>query len=257
MSFLERYGPWAIVAGASEGIGQAFAEALAERGLNLILLARREDALEAVATPLRKRVLVRAVPTDLSREPSVFRELVAEHDVGLGVYNAALAPDGPFLDQALELKLKVVDTNCRGPLCMADALVPHLVARKRGGLVLMSSLTAFWGSPFLAAYGASKAFNLSLAEALWAELRPHGVDALACCAGATKTPGFVRKGTQIRAMEPRAVAEQALTHLGRGPSMIPGAFNTFAATLMSRVFPRRTAINTMGHQTEKLLKKNA
>lgn len=256
--FLHQYGPWAVVAGASEGLGAAFAGALAARGLNLLLLARRADALEQVAGPLRARVEVRTAALDLAA-PDLAAQLGALTDgldVGLCVYNAAYAPLGPFLGQSLADKQRVLDVNCRGPVIAAHVFGERLVGRGRGGILLMSSLTAFCGSPFVAGYGASKAFSLSLGEALWFELAPQGVDVLVCCAGATRTPGFVRTSGPggPRAMAPEDVADEALRALGGPPSMIPGRLNRLASLALTRVLPRRGAVRIMGSQTARLMR---
>ncbi|HUM10001.1 MAG TPA: SDR family NAD(P)-dependent oxidoreductase [Myxococcaceae bacterium] len=257
-SFLGRYGPWAVVAGASEGLGAAWAEALAARGLNLVLLARRREVLEATASSIRSRhsVEVRTVPVDLASPgfASVLERVTEGLEVGLGVFNAAHAPRGEFLDLTLEDQLRSVDLNCRGPLTMAHALGRPMATRGRGGLVLMSSLTAFNGSPFISTYGATKAFNLVLAEGLWFELRRRGVDVLACAAGATRTPGFVRASPdgEPGLIEPAQVVEEALAQLGRSGVMIPGRFNRFASFLMRRILPRRTAVGILGNRTRNL-----
>ncbi|MDC0674362.1 SDR family NAD(P)-dependent oxidoreductase [Nannocystis radixulma] len=257
-AFAHKYGPWAVVAGASEGLGAAFARALADRGLNLLLLARRADVLESVAAPLRARVEVRTAALDLGDPDLAARldDLTRDLDVGLCVYNAALSRIGPFLDVPLADKLKIVDVNCRGPLLAAHVFGERLVSRGRGGLLLMSSLTAFWGSPLVATYGATKAFNLSLGEALWYELGPRGVDVLVCCAGATRTPGFERSSGPDgpRAMTPDAVVAEALHALGGPPSAVPGRLNRFAAFLLNRLFPRSGAVALMGSQTARLSK---
>lgn len=255
-AFVHKYGPWAVVAGASEGLGAAFARGLADRGLNLLLLARRADALKAVAAPLRARVDVRTAALDLAA-PDLAEQLARVSDgldVGLCVYNAALSRIGPFLDVPLADKLKIVDVNCRGPLIAAHVFGERLVQRGRGGLLLMSSLTAFWGSPLVATYGATKAFNLSLGEALWYELGPRGVDVLVCCAGATRTPGFERSSGPDgpRAMTPDAVVAEALQALGGPPSAVPGGLNKLAAFVLGRLFPRRRAVALMGSQTARL-----
>lgn len=257
-AFVQKYGPWAVVAGASEGLGAAFASALAARGLNLVLLARRADALEQVAGPLRSRVEVRTAALDLAA-PDLAVQLAAQTDgldVGLCVYNAAYAPLGPFLAQSLADKQRVLDVNCRGPMIAAHVFGQRMIDRGRGGIVLMSSLTAFCGSPFLAGYGASKAFGLSFGEALWYELAPRGVDVLVCCAGATRTPGFVRSsGPDVpRSMAAEDVVEEALRALGGPPSMIPGRFNRIASLALTRVLPRRRAVRIMGSQTARLVR---
>ncbi|MCA9711792.1 MAG: SDR family NAD(P)-dependent oxidoreductase [Myxococcales bacterium] len=253
-----RYGPWAIVAGASEGLGAAFGEALARRGLNLVLLARRGPELESVAEVLRRDhgVQVRPVVLDLG-QPGLEAELrraTALLDVGVAVYNAALAPVGALVEQDPARLRAVVDVNVHGPLTFARALAPGMVARKRGALVLMSSLVGLRGTPRLAAYAASKAFGLRLAEGMWAELRPHGIDVVASCAGAIRTPGYART-VQREApgmLDPAQVAERTLAALGRGPRAVPGLVNRVAGVLLERLLPSRLAIRVMAGNTKDL-----
>jgi len=258
MSFKEQYGPWALVAGASMGLGAAFATELAARGFNLILLARGSGALEALAERLRKAfsVEVRTVTADLGdlRAAARCAELAQEHEIGLLVYNAAYSKVGLFLDGTLEDHLRTVDVNCRGPVSLALALGKPMAARKRGGILLMSSLAGGQGTPLVATYGASKAFNLVLAESLWYELREHGVDVLACRAGATRTPAFEASQPQGKTpmMDPEPVVRQALDALGGGPSMVPGALNRTVAFVFARFLPRRVAVSIMGKATRKL-----
>ena len=257
-AFVRRYGSWGIVAGASEGLGAAWGEALAARGLNLALFARRLEVLEAAAAAIRARhhVEVRTHALDLAGTAfgAELERLAGSLEVGFGVFNAAHAPRGPFLDLGLEDQLRSVDVNCRSPLTMAHVLGRRMAARGRGGLVVMSSLAAFHGSPFIATYGATKAFNLVLGEGLWFELRSRGVDVLACAAGATRTPGFLKASPhgEPGMIEPAQVVEEALGRLGRTGVMIPGRFNRFASFLMRRVFPRGTAVGILGNRTRNL-----
>ena len=257
-AFLKRYGPWALVAGASEGIGEAFARELARRGLNLVLVARRKEPLEAAAREIAAMagVQVRCIPLDLARvyAAAAIEKELAGLDVGLVVYNAALAPAGEFLEIPLDEQLASIDVNVRGPLEMAHHFGQRMASRGSGGIVLMSSLTAFQGSPFVATYGASKSFLLSLAEGLWFELAPRGVDVLAVCAGATRTPNYLRRarGRAPGELPPEQVASEALARLAQGPSMIPGRFNRFASQLMRRLLSRRATIRIMGAQTRHL-----
>jgi short-subunit dehydrogenase len=251
-SFRDRYGAWAVVAGASEGLGAAFAEALAQRGLGVVLVARRPDVLESLASSLREKygVGVRAAPCDLA--DASFAERIAEAtrglEVGVAVYNAAYSFVAPLFDRPLEEALRVVDVNVRGPLILLHALVPPMIARARGAVVLMSSLAGFQGAPRLAAYAASKAFNTILGESLWAELAPSGVDVVASCAGAIRTPGYAR-ALQKEApgpLDPSEVVERTLAGLGRGPLVVPGATNRLASHFMRRILSRRQAIGIMG-----------
>jgi uncharacterized protein len=258
-AFRERYGRWALVAGASEGLGAAFAGELARRGLDLVLVARRADVLADLAARLRAEtgVEVRVAPFDLA-SPGLLDEVrraTEGLEVGLLVYNAALSLIGPFLDQPLADKLRLLDVNCRGPLLLADELGRAMVRRGRGGLVLMTSLAGAQGTPFIASYAASKAFNLVLAEGLWGELRASGVDVVACRAGATRTPGYERSSPAASLaplMEPEAVVEETLAALGRAPSVVPGLSNKLAAFVMGRLVPRRTAVAIMGRATRKM-----
>ncbi len=255
-SFRDKYGPWALVAGASEGIGAAFAEELGARGLHLVLLARGVERLEQLAQKIRAahRVEVVTASVDLGAPTMLdeVRRVTEGREVGLLVYNAALSLVGPFLEQPLADKLRLIDVNCRGPLILSDELGRAMVRRGRGGMIIMSSLAGTQGTAHVLTYAASKAFNLVLAEGLWYELREHGVDVLACRAGATRTPGFERSRparVQAPMMEAGPVAVEALDALGKGPSMVPGALNRAVAFFMQRVMPRRAAVTTMGKAT--------
>jgi len=254
-----RYGPFALVAGASAGLGEAFARRLAERGLDLLLVARGQDALERLAAELRARhaIEVHTLATDLGRPDlrGVVEDFIAGRAVGLLVYNAAHSVIGPFVDQPPEEQLRVVDVNCRGPLLLSHLLGKAMAERGRGGIVLMTSMAASQGGPWLASYAASKAFNLVLAEGLWDELRARGVDVVACRAGATRTPGYAAsrpRASRVPLLEPDRVARAALDALGRKPSVVPGAFYRFSSFVMNRLLPRRMAIEIMGRATRKL-----
>ncbi|MDH3211641.1 MAG: SDR family NAD(P)-dependent oxidoreductase [Myxococcales bacterium] len=261
--FRARYGPWAFVAGGSEGLGAEFATQIAARGVNLVLLAPNAAELAALGDALvaEHGVEVKALALDLA-DPATLRTAKQETDdveVGLLVYNAAHAWIGPFLDAPLEEHLAELDVNCRGPLLFAYAFGREMAARRRGGILLMSSLAGAQGAPGIANYAATKAYDTVLAEGLWGELRGRGVDVLACCAGATRTPGYLasrkaRGGGVFSApeMEPAAVVSKALAALGRKPSLIPGAANRVAAIFMQRLLPRRLAVRIMGRSTRGL-----
>jgi short-subunit dehydrogenase len=259
-SLLDRYGPWALVAGASEGIGAAFARALAAAGFNLVLIARRPAPLEALASELRVQFgrSVESVALDLAAPDleSALRAIVDGRDVGLVVYNAALSIVAPFMETSLADKLRMIDVNARGPLIAAHVCGERFAARGGGGLVLVSSLTAFWGSAWVATYGATKAFNLSLGEALAHELGERNIDVVVSCVGATRTPGFIKAVAGRKApsgMSPDAVARETLNALpGRGV-FVPGSFNRFAQQLLSRLLPRKAAVRIMATHTKALL----
>jgi short-subunit dehydrogenase len=256
--FGERYGPWALVAGASEGLGAAFAQALARRGVNVALAARRRELLDALAKECRSRfgVETRVLAGDLGdpRFAEEARLAIADLELGLVVYNAAFAPIGGFADAAPADLSRVVDVNARGPVLLLRALLPAMIARGRGGVVLMSSLAGNQGAPRIAAYAASKAFNRVLAEGLWSELKPLGIDVVACCAGAIRTPSYSMSSAREApgTASPDFVAEFSLRSLGRGPVAIPGLVNQIAAWTLGRLLPRRAAIGIMDGSTKSL-----
>ncbi|WP_419923110.1 SDR family NAD(P)-dependent oxidoreductase [Candidatus Poriferisodalis sp.] len=253
-----RYGQWALVAGASEGLGAAFAAQLAARGMNLVLVARRSHLLANLKEQLTATygIEVRCFVIDLA-DPAcgeALAESVAGIDLGIVVYNAAFTPVGPFLDAESEEIEQAVDVNVRGPLLALRALVPPMCKRGTGAVVLMSSLAGLQGTPNISVYAASKAFNLILAEGLWYELRSHGIDVVACCAGAMRTPGYVRSfGRDVPGMlSPDEAARRTLDGLGRGPRLVPGRINQITALLMGRVLPRRAAVRLIGRNTKHL-----
>ncbi|MCL2782842.1 MAG: SDR family NAD(P)-dependent oxidoreductase [Propionibacteriaceae bacterium] len=253
--FRDRYGPYGLVAGGSDGLGSAFAESLARRGLNLVLIARQPARLESTAARLRSDydIDVMTIAADLADFEAVKGTVEAmDVSIGLLVYNAAYCPIGLFETKTEDELALAAAVNVRTPLLMARLLSAPMIARGRGGIVLMSSLAGAQGSPRLATYGATKAFNATLAEGLWKELKPHGVDVIACVAGAIMTPGYSQAESAKPApgtLSPTAVAEQTLDALGKGPIVIPGAVNKVARFVLTRLLSRRAAIAMMANNT--------
>ena len=251
----DKYGTWAVVAGASEGLGAAFARELATRGMNLVLVARRGGVLAEVADDLTDAygIEVRCVVADLA-DPAFVEQLASAAsglDVGIVIYNAAFAPLGPFLDNSEPEIARAVDVNVRGPMLAVRALAPAMCDRGRGAVVLMSSLSGLQGTPHIAVYAASKAFNTHLAESLWYELRTSGIDVVACCAGAMPTPGYQKNfGKKVPGMlNPQEAARRTLDALSRGPRFVPGSVNRMTAVLMGRLLSRRSAVRLIGRNT--------
>jgi uncharacterized protein len=258
--FARAYGPWAIVAGGSEGLGAAFAGEIARRGAHLLLVARRQEPLDQAAARLSRDhgVQVITVAADLT-EPAALGQLAAAaagRQIGLVVANAAVAPAGPFATaQAAELAA-AVDLNCRASMLLARAYLPDMASRGHGGMVFVSSLAGLQGVPGLAAYSATKAFLISLGESLWAESRPSGVDVLTVCAGAVATPGYQRaaRRTAPGTTSPELVAAAALDNLGRGFRVVPGTLNRVSAFMVQRLMPRRAAIAVFARASAAALK---
>jgi short-subunit dehydrogenase len=260
--FADRYGPWALVAGASSGIGAAFARQLASRGLHLVLVARRAAELDALAEALgaANGIETLRLVGDLADPacPTAIFEATADRDVGLLVYNAALSLLGPFLDHDVDAHLRELDTNVRAPMRLAHHFGREMRERRRGGIILMSSLAGLQGGPYIANYAATKAYNLVLAEGMWAELRHDGVDVLACCAGATATDAYLtRIGSRPTSrfapplMSADAVAAEALDAVGKRPSHVTGMANRIGALLLQRLLPRAATVRLMERNTRR------
>ncbi|MBE3064319.1 MAG: SDR family NAD(P)-dependent oxidoreductase [Spirochaetes bacterium] len=257
-AFAQRYGPWALIAGGSDGLGAAFAEELAGRGLNLLLVARRPGPLKEIAARLSSRhdVQVRAVSLDISNEGflAALQRETADLEIGLLVCNAAAAHTAPFLEAGPADLLPLLYTNCRAHLLLIRWLGEVMAQRRRGGIVVMTSMSAFQGSPFVTVYAATKAFLLNLAEGVASELAPFGVDVLSCAAGPIRTPNYIAskeaaKGPKALEMEPREVALAALRGLGRKTLVVPGRLNRLALFFMGRLLPRAAAVGLIAHST--------
>ncbi|BBX44640.1 SDR family NAD(P)-dependent oxidoreductase [Mycobacterium cookii] len=221
-----KYGPWALIAGGSEGVGAEFARLIAEAGLNLMLVARTADALQQAADQCRQHgVVVRTVQADLSAADACARitAATAELQIGLLILVAgANTHSYEFLDGDLAEFQRVIDLNVSTPLALVQHYGQAMRSRRRGGIVLLGSLAGYLGSARHTVYGGVKAFTRIFAEGLWLELRQHGVDVLQLVLGVTRTPAMERVGLNFDApgfvvAEPADVAREGLEWLGRGP----------------------------------------
>jgi uncharacterized protein len=252
-AFAQRYGPWAVVAGASEGLGAAFATALADRGLALVLVARRRQPLEALAGRLPTRTVTVAADLATPAGLDAVADAAADLEVGLVVANAAFAAIGPFVDADPAELDRVLEVNVRAPVRLARHFLPAMTARGRGGLVVMSSVAGQQGVPGIATYAASKAFGTVLAEGLWAEVRGRGVDVVACAAGAVLTPALAasKPSRTPGELPPEKVVEAALRALAaHRPRVVPGAVTRASAAVIARLLPRRAAILLFGRASQ-------
>lgn len=261
-SLKQKYGPLALVAGASEGIGAAFAHFLAGAGMDLVLIARRKEPLDELAALLTSQYGIQTftICCDLSEPLAVqeIEEALQGKELNLLVYNAALSFIGPFETNSPEQLRQIAYTNMISPMCLVQQFGAPMLNKGKGAVVLMASLAGFQGSGFLAAYAASKAFNRVLAESLWYEWKHRGVDVIACCAGATATPNFIRTKPEKtgffapRVQTPEEVVAACFKRLGKQPSFIPGLGNRIASFIMQKLLPRKMAINIMGDTTRKM-----
>jgi short-subunit dehydrogenase len=261
MTFKEKYGNTALIAGASEGMGAAYAHALAARGLNLVLIARRKGPLEATTRQIveKFKVNVQPITCDLV-SPGATEQVIkaiGNLDIDFMVYNAALSYIGPYLATEGKTHADIAAVNMLSPLAMLHYFGAKMVERKKGGIVIMASIAGFQGSGYLSTYAATKAFNRVLAEGLWYEWRPHGVDVIACCAGATITPNYTNSNAakasplEPKPQLPEQVVEECLGKIGKTPSFVSGTGNKWVTFLMQRIFSRKQAVKMMGDALRK------
>jgi len=248
--FVQRYGPWAVVTGASDGIGRECARQLAARGLNLVIVARREPTLQELARELIEDfgVEVRPVAADLAGAAGLARldGAVRGLEVGLLVAAAGYGTSGDFIAADLAAELNMLEVNCAAVLQLTHRFAGDFVRRGRGGIVLFGSLVGFQGAPHAAHYAATKAYVQTLGEGLHVELAPRGVAVL------VSAPGPVHSGFADRARmkmgaadTPATVARDTVAVLGRKMTVTPGALGKFLTwSLMTA--PRSLRTRLMG-----------
>jgi len=255
-ALLGKYGPWALVTGASSGIGAEFARQLAARGFHLVLVARRRQRLDELGAQLVRQhaVAVKVVAVDLGTPGFMdrIREATREIEIGLLVNNAGFGVAGRFLENRLERELELLDVNCRAPLILSHVFGQEMVARGHGGIVFVSSVVGFLTMPFMSHYAASKAYGLLFGEGLGFELERFGVDVLVVCPGGTETEFQEVAGVRwVSAMKVAPVVSQALRALGKKPTVIAGLQNQLFIG-MARFAPRRLMTRILGSAFENL-----
>jgi short-subunit dehydrogenase len=249
---LQQYGPWALIAGGSEGIGLSFARQLAAAGINLVLIARRQEPLEAAKEHLLQtypiQVQTHAMDLTSTDVEEHLSGIIKGLEVGLLIYNAgAIHGAGLFLNEPLDKARKLIHLNCLGPAIFCHLLGNAMRERGRGGIILMSSLSGLTGGAYIASYAATKAFDIILAEGLWAELAPCGVHVLGLVAGATDTPAMAASGIDFEtghAMDAMDVAREGLEQLPFGPIHVAGDGNRDGAAIL-RGEDRRQSVTLM------------
>lgn len=262
----KQFGEWAVIAGATEGIGEQFSLQLAQKGLNILLIARKQEGLDAVSKKITEKfpqVKTDCLSIDLA-DPQLsekLKQFAEGKEIGIVVCNAVYSYIGNFADDTLESQLLTLDVNCKAPLTFIDASKQQMIERKRGAIVLVSSMSGFQGSAMVSTYAASKAFITVLAEGLWHEFKPLGIHVMACVAGATLTPNFkkhtpAQKMASAFPMEPEQVVKEFISALEKqqGPTVIAGKMNRFVHFLFSRLFTRKQAVGFISKATEDLYK---
>lgn len=267
---LQKYGPWALVTGASSGIGAEFARALARYGFNLVIVARRVERLNRLAEELSAQhaVQVKVVPADLSEVEFLprLRTAIEGLEIGLLVNNAGFALVSHFLDNDLERELELLHVNVRAALMLTHELGRKMRQQHRGGIIFISSNSSLVPSPPWSTYVASKAYERYLAECLAEELVKDGVDVLAVCSGGVETEfqqvaradshnGGLLLRLAVTQLKPAAVVRDALAALGKKVVVVPGWRNRLFVFLAS-LLPRRIAIHITAQVMEKFIKEN-
>ena len=264
--FPERYGPWAFVGGSAEGLGEAFSAVLARRGLNVVMADRNSPVNQNLAHHLEKTYGIKTLILDLDLSSpdaaATILKTIESLDCRLLIYNAAYSVVKPFSNNSRDDLDRYLAVNCHTPIHLVHGFIRYLTVRNSGGgILLMSSLAGLYGTQLLAPYGATKAFNLILAEALHYEMKKMGIDVMSCIAGATATPAFLATRPEYgllrpSVMRPSTVAEQALDHLGRKALYIPGLSNRFTHFVFSRLLPRKVAAGLFNRTTWKMYGKH-
>ena len=258
-NFFQRYGPTAVVTGASSGIGKAIARMLAAMDFDVIIVARRRDRLDALASELTRvhdmaaHICVADLGTAEGMEDLL--KTCRGKDIGLLVSNAGFGMKGPHETNDPDTMNRMLAINCVAPMQLCRRLIPQLKERGRGGIIITSSVESLMGFPYSAPYAASKAFATSFAEGLWGELSPSGIDVLALCPSSTDTETLdlqgVDKSTLQGMMSPAEVAREALDNIRKGPVYIAGKHNQEAFAGITAM-PRRDALLMMAETLKAL-----
>lgn len=245
-----RYGQWALVTGATSGIGRALARQLASQGLSIVAVARTATALEALAAELTAShsIEVRVLGVDISTREGIARlvEGVSDLEIGVLVPCAAIESSGYFVDAPAETHSRLLEMDCSGPMALAHHFGGAMAHRGRGAILLVSSLSGWMVQPYMAHYGAAKAYILALGEALHYEMADKGVHVSVLSPGPTDTPMAANTGIDFASMgmavmQPEAVARAGLAALGRRAHAIPGLRNKVMVWMMTRLVPRWAA----------------
>lgn len=260
--FQSKYGPWALITGANAGIGKAIAHELAARKLNIVAVARRQNLLEALKDELEKEygVHVHTLALDLTESDAVEKLDRATEDkvIGLIVPAAGMAVAGEFTSTATERNIAMAQLNMVVPMQLVQSFASKMVERRRGGVLLVSSLFAYQGIPFVANYAATKAYILALGEALHVELGKHGIDVSVLSPGLTDTDMPANMPLDFSKLpmlyqSPQKVAKTGVRALGKKPTVVSGLINKFYAW-QNRLIPRSLPVSLFGFLIKRALK---
>jgi short-subunit dehydrogenase len=261
----EKYGPWALITGATSGIGRELARQLASNHIHIIAVGRRQARLDELATELKARFGVMTLPVQADlRDPEAIQTIISatrQLDIGVVILNAGAELTGSFVHGSETDHLRLAQLNAIAPMQLAHHYGRLLATRGRGGLMFVSSLFAYQGVPYVAHYAATKAYLLSLGEALHVELKPYGVDVLVLSPGLTNTEMTANMALDFSKLplipqQPQQVAAVGLQALGRKATVVSGLLNKVMAW-ENRLLPRATPVSLLGFLIKRALKGGA
>ena len=252
-NFKQTYGQWALVTGASSGIGKAISLQLAQQGVNLVIVARNHNNLLALQAELEKSAVeVLSIPSDLSLPDSSdeINKKTAHLDIGLLVASAGIENTGEFIGNTMESEKSLLSLNINSPMELSHIFANRFTKKGKGGILLLASLFGYQGVPQVANYSASKAYILSLGEALNVELKPLGIDVTVLSPGMTQTTMTQNMAVDFNKIpitqhQPEVVARVGLNALGKKATVVPGFINKFYAW-ENRLIPRSWPVKLFG-----------
>ena len=264
--FRERYGNWALIAGAAIGLGESFCTELAKQGFNLFMIDNREEQLISLSDKLTKEYGIQTIPfcIDLFQTDAV-EQIVAKTsaiEIRFMIYVAAFSQIKKFGNCTTDDLDHYIKINVSTPLKLVHAFSNRLISKNQsGGILLMSSLAGLLGMQYIVPYAASKAFTWNLAESLHHELKSRKIDVMACIAGATATEAYLGTNPQYgfikpQVQQPAEVAKLALKKLGKTALFIPGFSNRFNYFILTRILPRKMASYFANKTMEKMYSEN-
>jgi uncharacterized protein len=236
MNFKNKYGNWALITGATSGIGAELSSQIAAKGINIILVARKEKELEEHSSLLRNRYKIETkyISADLATEEGIERVKMTQEEIGLLVISAGMEVNGAFESTHLETEMKMIQLNIVATLQLTHHFSKGMIERKKGGILMIASLSGHMPNPYFSNYAGSKAYMLNLGASIYGELKPKGVDVSILSPGLTNTPMVADNGvdwskTPMTAMDPSIVAEVGLSGLGKRLLSVPGGKNKLMA----------------------------
>ncbi len=260
-TFINKYGPWALITGASVGIGREYALQVASRGLNVIIVARNAQRLKLLKTEITANynIDVKVIIADLTSEEAIQQiiNMTQDMQIGLLINNAGREDSNHFLRINPQEHLQTINLNVKAPLLLTHHFGAKMIEQKKGGIINMSSIVAFQGVPYIANYAATKSFNLIFSEGIAAEFKKHNVDVLAVTPGFTNTnlaSVYEFSGTPFKPLEPEFVAQRALKALGDKQLTIPGFINKFLYWSGKFLFTRNLNTASFGTVFKKVLR---